>query len=226
MCEAPDQRADKAVAGADDTRRFDRQTISAQGKVRVMTKAAPDPRLSAISSTRPWSMRLRPASIRAASSAELSCQFLKFAKVRFDEIDALLQRSLQRWAGGVHDRLGAHLLGDAGNSAIEILWHARWQAAARNDESPAEGLKLATCLRHSCHSGSAERSAGHDEAILLLGRLLEYREVLPRFVRGRDGKAPDSFSVHQAVKQLTGRAAGRVDGRDFATEPSSRRGQR
>ncbi len=145
-------------------------------------------------------------------------QSLKFAQVRLDQIDAFLERRLQRRSGRVDDNLGADFLARRAQRSEKILRHARRQAAAGDNECRPR-LSLTPAVQAFLPFLLAERSARQDEAILLLGGVLEYREVLPGLLRRRDRKALDALSIHQAAKQLPGRAPGRIDGRDFAAEP-------
>jgi len=61
--------------------------------------------------------------------------------------------------------------------------------------------------------------SGQDEAVLLLRRLLENREVFPGFFRGGNGQAGDLLLLYQAAQQPAGFPAGGIDRGDVAAEP-------
>ena len=131
---APYHRSQKAVAGAGNADGLDRQTIRTQSHIASHEKGAIWPHregndLDAIAIEQTTSCFDQRGFVGGGNSR----QFLKFAKVGLDEINACFQSGLQKGAGRVHDDLAMRFR-SLSNSAEKIMRYAGRQAAARNNK--------------------------------------------------------------------------------------------
>ena len=216
---APGQRADKAVSGADDTGGLDRQTISIQrvlvgDKQRALRSQTERDQLDSRTSDQTTARSDQGVMFSSLDAR----QFLKLAKVGLDAMDALLHCCLERNARRIHDHLSAALIGDAGDPGVEIVGHARRQAAARNNKI-RPGLDTRKLPQTLLPFRLAQRRSGHDKAILLVCRRLEYRKILPRLFDHRHHNTPDTFLVHEPAQKAPSRATGRVNRCNFTAAP-------
>src|SRR5262249_23672213 len=103
------------------------------------------------------------------------------------------------------------------DARVEILRHVWRQAAARHHEFRMRMQRLDDVETFTPFFFADMRARQH-EAIFGAGRLLEHGEVFERLLFEIDREIGDSLALDEAAKEMSARAAGRIDEFDAGAE--------